>query len=49
MKDTKEAQTKGVAKAEAEAEEDVCKETASDISVNISDETNTDSASETKP
>nr|XP_029494946.1 lymphatic vessel endothelial hyaluronic acid receptor 1-like isoform X1 [Oncorhynchus nerka] len=47
MKDTKEAQSKGEAKAEPE--EDVCKETANDISVNISDETNTDSASETKP
>lgn len=47
MKDTKEVQTEG--KAKAEPEEDVCKETANDISVNISDETNADSASETEP
>uniref|UniRef100_A0A8C7IZX4 Lymphatic vessel endothelial hyaluronic receptor 1a n=1 Tax=Oncorhynchus kisutch TaxID=8019 RepID=A0A8C7IZX4_ONCKI len=47
MKDTKEAQTE--AEAKAEPEEDVCKETANDISVNISDETNADSASETEP
>ncbi|XP_013982184.1 lymphatic vessel endothelial hyaluronic acid receptor 1 [Salmo salar] len=47
LKDTKEAQTEGEAKAEPE--EDVCKETANDISVNISDETNADSASETEP
>ncbi|XP_023851173.1 lymphatic vessel endothelial hyaluronic acid receptor 1-like [Salvelinus sp. IW2-2015] len=47
IKDTKEAQTETEAKAEPE--EDVCKETANDISVNISDETNADSASETEP
>ncbi|KAK6294595.1 hypothetical protein J4Q44_G00354250 [Coregonus suidteri] len=47
MKDTKEAQTE--AEAKAEPEEDVCKETANDVSVNISDETNTDSALETEP